>query len=61
MLPAPHTHPAQPAAQDLHGRDLRAPRPAAAPARRSQRDLIIASLIACPSPRPTGDGLRARP
>ncbi len=61
MLPATHTHPAQDAAQDLHGRDLRTPRPDAGPARRSQRDLIIASLIACPSPRAEGEGLRARP
>jgi hypothetical protein len=60
VLPATHTHPAQAAAQDLHGRDLRAPRPAAGAVRRSQRDLIIASLIACPSPRPEGEGLRAR-
>ncbi len=60
MLPATPTT-SQPAAQDLQGRDLRAPRSGAAPAPRSQRDLIIASLIACPSPRPAGEGLRARP
>jgi len=57
---ATDTCPPELVAQVLRDRATGTARPAALSARRSQRDLIIASLIACPSPRPLGERHRAR-
>ena len=61
MRNATDTCPPELVARVLRDRPGERPRPAAAPAPRSQRDLIIASLIACPS-RPAAGGVqRMRP
>jgi hypothetical protein len=58
---ATDTFPPELVARVLRDRQDGGPRPALASAPRSQRDLIIASLIACPARATSGGVQRMRP